>query len=108
MATVGRGALSEVANTAASQTNSTVVAAITNRRIRVIALAMVAGGTATTAVFNSGSTAAISPTFANAANGGAVLPLNDRGWFTTNAGEALTVTTGAGSATGILVTYVVV
>jgi hypothetical protein len=111
MATVGRGTLSEFANIATATTDGQVVAAVSNRRIRVLALAMVCGGTATTATFNtkgSGAGTAISPLFANSANGGAVLPLNDRGWFTTNVGEALTITTGAGSATGILVTYQVI
>jgi hypothetical protein len=92
-------------NQAASGTAQTVVAAVSGKRIRVLALAMRAGATATDATFNSGSTA-ISPLFANAINDGAVLPLNEHGWFETAAGAALTVTTGAGSTTGILVNYV--
>ena len=92
-------------NVAAAQTASQVVAAVTGKRIRVLAVALVTGGTATTAVFNSAADA-ISMTFQNAANGGAVLPHNPIGWFETDAGEALTVTTGAGSTTGIQVVYV--
>jgi hypothetical protein len=112
MATVGKGALSELANIATASTDGAIVAAVANRRIRVIAVAMVCGGTATSVTFNTkpaGAGVAISPLFANAANGGAVLPPNQYGWFTTNVGEGLTATTtAAGSTSGILVTYQVI
>lgn len=91
-------------NQGASGTDATVVAAVTGKKIRVLALVMVTGASATNVTFGSGSTA-ISPLFANAANSGAVLPLNEHGWFQTASGVALTVTTGAGSTTGILVLY---
>lgn len=93
------------ADIAAGQTASSVVAAQAGKRIRVLAAAFVAGGTATTAVFNSAGDA-ISMTFQNAANSGAVLPPNPLGWFETDAGEALTLTTGAGSTTGVQVVWV--
>lgn len=93
-------------NQAASGTNQTLVAAVTAKKIRVLAAVFVAGGTATTLTFNSATLGAISALFANAANGGATLPFNPSGWFETVAGEALTVTTGAGSTTGIQITYV--
>ena len=41
----------------------------------------------------------------NGANGGAVLPYNEQGWFNTNQGEGLTVTTGSGSTVGVQVCY---
>lgn len=97
-----------LANTAASQTDSAVVTAVAGKRIRVLAVAAVAGGTATDLTFNSkpaGAGVAISCKFANGANGGEVLPFNEYGWFETSLGEGLTVTTGAGSTTGILVNY---
>lgn len=98
-----------LANVSASQTDSSIIAAVSGKKIRVLAVVMVAGGTATNATFNtkpSGSGTAISPLFANGANGGAVLPFNRAGWFETGTNEGLTVTTGSGSATGILVIYV--
>lgn len=95
-----------VANVAASST-AEIVAALTGQQIRVLAVAFVCGGTATNATFKSATTA-ISPVFQNAANGGAVLPPNPYGWFETVAGEALNITTGTGSQTGVLVTYVLV
>lgn len=95
-------------NVAASATDTSVVAAKTGLRINVLAVYAVAGGTATNLTFNSkgaGAGTAISALFANAANGGVVLPFNPKGWFTTLLGEALTVTTGAGSTTGVGVVY---
>src|SRR5213082_747725 len=91
-----RGIKRAFLNLAASATQTSVVAAVTGKRIRVLAVYAVAGGTATNLTFNSNTTA-ITPLLANAANGGVVLPLNPAGWFQTTAGEALTATTGAGS-----------
>lgn len=96
------------ANVDASSTDGEIVAAVTGKAIRVLAFIAVAGDTATTLTFNtkpSGAGSAISALFANAANGGEVLSYNDAGWFETNSGEGLTVTTGAGSTTGIQVVY---
>ena len=97
------------ANIAASTTDGALVTAVAGRKIKVVAMTAVTGATATNLTFNSkptGSGTAITPLFANGANGGEVLPYNSSVWFQTNAGEGLTVTTGTGSTTGILVTYV--
>jgi hypothetical protein len=97
------------ANVTASQTDSNIVSAVSTKKIRVLALYAVAGATATTLTFNSkpgGAGTAISALFANAANGGEILPFNPVGWFETAASEGLTATTGAGSTTGIGVVYV--
>lgn len=91
-------------NVAASQTDSEVYAAVAGKKIRVHSAVFQCGGTATNLTFNtkgSGAGVAISMLFANGANGGAVLPFAENGWFETAAGEALTVTTAAGSTTGI-------
>lgn len=96
-------------NISATATDDSIVAAVANKKLRVIALAVVCGATATTITFNSkgsGAGTAISMAFQNAANGGEILPLNEQGWFETNSGEALTATTGAGSTTGVQVVYV--
>ena len=97
------------ANVAASQTDSAIVAAVASKKIRVLALYAVAGGTATDLTFNSkpgGAGSAKSAKFANGANGGEVLPFSPVGWFETVSGEGLSVTTGAGSTTGIGVVYI--
>lgn len=99
---------STFANVAQSQTDSALVPAVVGKRLAILALAFVAGDTETTATFNSkpaGPGAAVSMTFANAANGGAVLPHNPHGWFLTQTSEGLSLTTGAGSTTGVQVVY---
>ncbi len=93
---------------AAASTDGAVIAAVTDKKIRVHAVALQCGGTATTAVFNSkpsGAGTAISMQFQNGANGGAVLPESSTGWFETNSGEGLSLTTGAGSTTGVQIIY---
>jgi hypothetical protein len=97
------------ANIAANTTDGSVVAAVASKKIRVLALVCVAGGTATTITFNSkpaGAGTAKSAAFANGANGGEALPFSPVGWFETASGEGLSATTGAGSTTGIQVVYV--
>lgn len=97
-----------VANIAASTTDGAVITAVAGKKIRVLAVIAVAGATATNLTFNSkpaGAGTAISALFANGANGGEVLNFNPSGWFETNSGEGLTVTTGSGSTTGISVVY---
>lgn len=97
-------------NIAASQTDAAGVPAVEGKIIRVISLYALAGGTATNLTLNSkpegDAGAAISALLANAANGGELLPRNADGWFQTKAGEALTITTGAGDATGMQVSYI--
>lgn len=99
------------ANVAASQTDEEIIPANPNASIRIISLAMVTGGTATNVTFKSKeadqSAVDITPLFANSANGGVVLPLNVHGWAQTpDVARAVTVTTGAGSATGITINFI--
>jgi hypothetical protein len=83
-------------NVAAAATDSVLVAANfgTGARIRVVGVFVNAGGAGT----------AISPTFKIPLNGGFVLPMEE-GWFETNPGEALTITTAAASAIGVIVIW---
>ncbi len=97
-----------LANVAASQTDANVITAVSGKTLRIVSAFLVTGATATNVTFNtkpSGAGTAISQLIACGANGGLVLPYNFDGWFTTNAGEGLSVTTGSGSTTGINVTY---
>jgi len=99
------------ANIAASQTDSNIISAVALKKIRVLSLICITGATATNITFNTKPTiagSAISMLFANAANGGAVLPFSPIGWFETSIGEGLTATTGAGSTTGVQVVYVTI
>lgn len=97
---------------AASATDSSLVAAVAGKKIRVLAVVINQGDTTPSSVtFNSksgGAGTAIYPALKAAANGGFVIPENPGGWFETNAGEGLSVTTGAGSTTGISITFAVV
>jgi hypothetical protein len=99
------------ATVAASQTDAALVAAQAGKVIRVLGVFALCGGTATTLVFNSkgsGAGTAISPVFPNGANGGFNLPVDSfAGYFDSNAGEAITCTTGAGSSTVLIIRYVV-
>jgi len=100
--------LNALANVAAGQTDAAVIAAVAGKQIKVVQISFIPGGTATNVTFNSkgsGAGTAISPLFAAGANGQVTLPFSEKGWFTTNTGEGLSVTTGAGATVGILVGY---
>jgi len=105
----GRGLRNAYDAIAASTTDSDLVVAVAGKKIRVLSVVINQGDTTPSSVtFNSddggGGTAIYAPLKA-AANGGFVLNDNPRGWYETAAGEALTVTTGAGSTTAVLVVY---
>lgn len=105
-------------NVAASQTDTNIVTAVGSKIIRVIGGFAVVAGTAMNVTFNSkgtGSGTAVTSIIPCGANGGAVWPLPAQsdsgepphGYWQTNKGEALTVTTGAGATiVGITLTYV--
>jgi hypothetical protein len=94
---------------AASATDSALVTAQTGKKIRVVCFLINQGDTTpSTVTFNSkggGGGTAVYPPLKYAANGGTTTPIIEAGWFETNASEGLTVTTGAGSTTGVAVIY---
>ncbi len=83
----------------AGQTDAVILPAETGRKFRVLSAYGVATA-ATALTFNrkpSGSSVAISPAYLGADGHPTVdLDFNPHGWFETNSGESLTVTTGAG------------
>lgn len=93
---------------AASATDSVLVAAQADTKIRVRSFLINHGDTtSSTVTFNSkgsGAGTAISPAFKAAPNA-LVQADNPEGWFETLKGEGLTVTTSAGSTTGIVVVF---
>lgn len=100
-----------LANVAAGQTDSSIVAAVTGSVIRVLFFALSPGTTATGTTFNTkpaGAGVAISPLFTVGINTTVPFPFNIHGWFQTTVSQGLTVTTGAGATVGILVGYVAV
>jgi hypothetical protein len=96
----GGGSRNAFDTIAASSSESELVAAETGRRIRVHALGVSCGGTPSTVQFLSDDTG-IGPVFQNSIS----LPWIEDGWFQTDAGEPLNVSTGAGSDTGVIVVY---
>lgn len=90
-------------------TGGTLPSAKTGSRVAVYGLVISQGDTTpSTVTFNSkgsGAGTAVSALLKASANGGFVLAPGSEPYFTTNVGEGLTVTTGAGSATGIQVIW---
>lgn len=86
--------------------NTAIVAAVTGKKIRVLAVAAHAL-TAVTIHFES-STTQISADVAAGATGGYVRPMGQLpyGWFETAAGEALNVNLSSAVATGIDLVYI--
>lgn len=92
--------------TAAHNDTTALLVANADAAFRILSLFMLAGGTAATVTFKSG-TDAISPPLTNAANGGAVLPPNPHGWLQTNViNEALNVTVDDTSDVAVLINYI--
>jgi hypothetical protein len=90
---------------AATSGDNTLVAAVTNKKIRVLACFLIMTGTAITIRFESGAGGtALTGQMQPSQGGGFVLPYNPVGWFETNAGELLNLElSGAQSVDGVLV-----
>ena len=108
----GGGRKNAYDNIAASTTDSSLVAAVATKKIRVLAVVINQGDTTPSSVtFNSkpgGAGTSVYAVLKAAANGGFVLNENPDGWFETNVGEGLSVTTGAGSNTTVAVIFTLV
>lgn len=90
---------------AASLGDNTLVAAVTGKKIRVLAAVLVASGGANTVRFESGAGGtALTGLMDLAADGQLVLPRNGSGWFETAAGALLNLELSvATSVAGMLV-----
>lgn len=94
-------------NVAAAQTALSIIAAAgAGIKIKVIGVQIQSGAVATAVTFNSAA-AAITPAFGLLASQSVVLPPIGIAYFQTLANEALTITTGAGSTTAIMIQYIV-
>jgi hypothetical protein len=101
---IGRGSKNAFDDIAASATDSALITAIAGTKLRVHAYTVSCGATPSTVVFNSkpaGAGTAISQILNNSIS----VPELPSGWFETNGGEGLSVSTGAGSTTGVMVVY---
>lgn len=101
------GPVKRAAVAATTLGDNTLVAAVTGKSIRVLALVLVASGGANTVRFESdaGGTA-LTGQMDLAADGQLVLPYNPAGWAATVAGELLNLELSAGTAVAGVVTYV--
>jgi len=92
----------------ASQANVEVVAAVTAKKIRVLAMHMSAVS-ATDLLFESGGAADLLSTInLTATDLNMTLPYNPFGWFETAAGAALTRDSSAAVASTVFLTYVLI
>ena len=89
----------------ATSGDTTLVAAVTGKKIRVLACFLVMTGTAVTIRFESGTGGtALTGQMTPSQGGGFVLPYNPVGWFETAAGTLLNLELGgAQSVDGVLV-----
>lgn len=88
--------------------NNTIVAAVTSKKIRVLALSMMASA-AVNGKFQSGAGGTdISGLYYMAANGGIILPFNPAGWFETASGVLLNLNLSSANAVGGSLTYITV
>ena len=96
------------ATVTASATDTSIVAAVAGRRIRVLDVKLTTTVAATGITFNtkpSGAGTAITPAFTVAVDVVA-FGFNQLGHFQTSVGEGLSVTTGAGNSIGVQITYI--
>lgn len=95
---------------AASQTDSSVVAAVAGKRIKVISYQLIGMGVSNTIAINTkpaGAGTAITPTYTVPASNSIVVSYSPKGHFQSAVGEGVTVTTGAtASNLGVLLNYI--
>lgn len=95
---------------AAASTDSVIVAAVTGKKIRVLAVVVIGSEKAhkfdmSFGTKPAGASTKISATISGVERGNVVLPLNPYGWFETNSGESLSVTTGTDTGVDIQLSY---
>lgn len=91
---------------ASSSGNNTLIAAVTSKKIRVLAVAFMANGTVN-AKFQSGAGGTdLSGLFYMVANTGAALPYNPAGWFETASNTLLNLNLSGAVAVGGCITYI--
>ena len=98
-------------NVNAGATDDAFIDANPTAAIRIVGAFIQGGDTGTDVTIKSKETGessvAISPLLALGNNGSLVLPYNPQGWFQTpDVARAITITTGAGSATGITLLFI--
>ena len=93
---------------AASSGNNTLVAAVTSKKIRVLALAVVADDAVTFKLQSGAGGTDLTGAHSFVANGGLVLPFNPQGWCETAAGALLNASLGGAVGVRGCLVYVTV
>jgi hypothetical protein len=94
--------------TASSSGAQQLIAAVSSKKIRVLALALVANAAVNVKFQSHVTPTDISGLYYCAQNGGFVLPFNPAGWFQTVSGEALDINLSGAVAVGGSIVYVTV
>lgn len=89
-----------------SSGNTTVIAAVTSKKIRVLALSMIANGTVNIKFQTGTGGTDLTGLYYLLANTGAVLPFNPVGWFESASGVLLNANLSAAIAIGGSITYI--
>lgn len=90
---------------AATSGDNTIVAAVTGKRIRVLALTLVSAGAATARFESAAGGDALTGQMTLAASTVLTLPFNPVGWFETDAGELLNLELSAAVSVDGCVVY---
>lgn len=93
---------------ASTSGNNTIVAALTGRKIRVVAMFATCAGTVNFKWQSGAGGTDLTGLTYGVANSGLVLPYNPEGWFETSAGSLLNLNLSAAIAVGGMVQYEVV
>lgn len=104
----GTTALTPGMATISVSATGTLVALVSSKQIRVLALSLMSNGTVNVKFQSHASPTDITGLYYLIANTGFVLPYNPLGWFQTIAGEALDINLSASIAVGGCLTYVAV
>lgn len=91
---------------AATSGDNELVAAVTGKKIRVVSMFYLASGTVTATFQSAAGGTAITGGLQHTAQTGAVLPLNEDGWFETIAGEALNLNLSAAISVDGALSYI--
>lgn len=89
-----------------SSGNTTAIAAVTSKKLRVLALSMIAAGTVNIKFQTGTGGTDLTGLYYLVANTGAVLPFNPAGWFETGSGVLLNASLSAAIAIGGSITYI--
>lgn len=91
---------------AATSGDNTLVAAVAGKKIRVLAVLIVAAGSVTTRFESGASGTALTGQMSLTTNSGYVLPFNEGGWFETEAATLLNLELSAAISVDGCLTYV--